>query len=196
MSENFNFLPLFLMANFSITSARQKNFILGGLVVALVALFLPAISLSMGPLGSISVSTFDAWQGKLAFFVFLIAGVIIFNTKAVSEFLAKNANQKVNDAQLTFYALIAVFVVSVLVLWMGIDAVRTLGFGMLGFGYYILILSLAFTVACVFMFDKVDSVAGNVANTVQSATQKKSETSTESTPKKTRAKKETSSDTE
>ncbi|MDO4874420.1 MAG: hypothetical protein Q4A35_04450 [Candidatus Gracilibacteria bacterium] len=163
------------MKNLSLTSDRQRNFVAGGIVIAIIGTFFPAIRASFM---SASLAQSSYGFGILALLIFAFA-CIFFQPEIIK--IIKNKFDKSIDSNTLSWA--AVILLGFTFIWVvgiirEIYATATVsmfsGFfhigSLIGIGIYVVLLATIFSLASLFFFEKVDSSIKTAQRKIQENT--------------------------
>lgn len=161
------------MKNLSLASDRQRNFVAGGIVVAIIGTFFPAIRASFM---SASLAQSPYGFGILALLIFAFA-CIFFQPEIIK--IIKNKFDKSIDSNTLSWA--AVILLGFTFIWV-VGIIREIyatvsmfsGFfhigSLIGIGIYVVLLATIFSLASLFFFEKVDSSIKTVQRKIQETT--------------------------
>ena len=175
------------MKNLSLASDRQRNFVAGGIVVAIIGTFFPAIR---APFMSASLAQSSYGFGILALLIFAFA-CIFFQPEIIK--IIKNKFDKSIDSNTLSWA--AVILLGFTFIWV-VGIIQKIyatapvsmfsGFfhigSLIGIGIYVVLLATIFSLASLFFFEKVDSSIKTAQRKIQANTEN---SNSENSPEKT-----------
>lgn len=161
------------MKNLSLTSDRQRNFVAGGIVVAIIGTFFPAIRASFM---SASLAQSPYGFGILALLIFAFA-CTFFQPEIIK--IIKNKFDKDIDSNIlgwvtatllgiTFFWVVGIIreISSTMSVFSGLFNIGNL----IGIGIYVVLLATIFSLASLFFFEKVDSSIKTAQQKIQENT--------------------------
>lgn len=161
------------MKNLSLASDRQRNFVAGGIVVAIIGTFFPAIRASFM---SASLAQSPYGFGILALLIFAFA--CIFFQPEIIKIIKNKFDKSIDSNTLSWAAVILLGFTFIWVVGIIRETYATVsmfsGFfhigSLIGIGIYVVLLATIFSLASLFCFEKVDSSIKTVQQKIQENT--------------------------
>lgn len=161
------------MKNLSLASDRQRNFVAGGIIIAIIGTFLPAVRSAF-----VSASLAQSPYGFWILILLILAFACTFFQPEIIKIIKNKFDKSIDSNTLSWAAVILLGFTFILVVGIIREIYATVsmfsGFfhigSLIGIGIYVVLLATIFSLASLFFFEKVDSSIKTAQRKIQENT--------------------------
>ncbi len=161
------------MKNLSLASDRQRNFVAGGIIIATIGTFLPAVHSAF-----VSASLAQSPYGFWILILLILAFACIFFQPEIIKIIKNKFDKSIDSNTLSWAAVILLGFIFILVVGIIREISSTMSAfsglfnigNLIGIGIYVVLLATIFSLASLFFFEKVDSSIKTAQQKIQEKT--------------------------